>query len=288
MARTIALLTDFGTTDIYVSVMKGVMHGISPDIQIIDISHSIEPQNIKQAAFSLLNAYQYFPVGTIFVVVVDPGVGSQRRAVAVQSGGYVFVAPDNGVLSYVLADLHDDMQAVELNNSAYHLAVVSRTFHGRDVFAPVAAHMAVGVRLDELGDRVEKLVEFAGLPMTIEGSLARGEVAHIDQFGNVVTTIGYLDWVGNNDVRLSPRFGEWVPVRIAADDLVVTANGQFVTGLHRTYSDVQPGALLATIGSGGFLELSVNQGHCAHHLDVHMGDRIEMVFKGGTYAAIRD
>src|SRR5664279_4495717 len=162
MSRLIVLLTDFGTTDSYVGVMKGVMLGIAPDAQFVDLTHAIEPQNIRQAAFTLLNSYRFFPAGTIFLVVVDPGVGSERKPIAVCAGGsfaegYTFVAPDNGVLSYVLHEL-GDAQAVELDNPAYHLAGISYTFHGRDIFAPAVAHLAAGIALDQLGSPLDQPV----------------------------------------------------------------------------------------------------------------------------------
>jgi len=158
MASTIALLTDFGTQDTYVGVMKAVMLGINPAAQFIDLTHEIRPQNVRQAALVLLNTYRYCPPGTVFLTVVDPGVGGGRKPIAVRAGDYSFVAPDNGLLSYVLDELPEkhiveltEKHIVELTNSAYRLPTVSHTFHGRDVFAPAAAHLAAGVPLESLG-----------------------------------------------------------------------------------------------------------------------------------------
>src|SRR5688500_2938100 len=146
MSRLIALLTDFGTEDIYVGVMKGVMKSIAPDAEFIDITHAITPQSIQEGALALKNSYHYFPQGTIFLVIVDPGVGSTRRPIVVTAGGYTFVAPDNGVLSYMLVELItiSDVQAFNLAHPSYRLQNISNTFHGRDVFAPAAAHLASG------------------------------------------------------------------------------------------------------------------------------------------------
>jgi hypothetical protein len=192
MQPTIALLTDFGISDIYVGVMKAVMRTICPTAQFIDITHSIQPQNVAQGAFALYNAYQFFPIGTIFLVVVDPGVGSQRRAIVAQYNGYKFVAPDNGVLSYVLNDSRQEI--VELTNSAYRLKQTSATFHGRDIFAPAAAHLAAGKALLELGAPPDDMIRLPSPRMEIYGSRVTGEVLHIDHFGNIVTSIGTLTW----------------------------------------------------------------------------------------------
>src|SRR6266851_3337280 len=146
----IALLTDFGTGDGDVGVMKGVIAGITPDVHIIDITHDVAPQNIASGAWILAAAYRYFPNNTAFVCVVDPGVGSVRHAIAVHAGDWYFVGPDNGLFSFLLADQTVHM-AVSLDNPAYHLPQVSTTFHGRDIFAPVSAHIAHGVSLRELG-----------------------------------------------------------------------------------------------------------------------------------------
>ena len=182
MTRTVALLTDFGTTDTYVGVMKGVMLGICPDLQFVDLTHAIQPQNVKQAAFALLNSYRFFPPDPIFLVVVDPGVGSERRAIAARAGGYTFVAPDNGVLSYLLREL-GHVASVELNNLQQSLAKVgyrreriSSTFHGRDIFAPAAALLATVVPLDQLGNRLEQPVELPAPLLITTDEHVRGEV----------------------------------------------------------------------------------------------------------------
>lgn len=274
MSPVIALLTDFGLTDIYVGVMKGVIQNICPQAQIIDVTHAIQPQNIRHGAFTLLNAYGYFPPGTIFVVVVDPGVGSDRRLIAAQAGGYTFVAPDNGVLSYTLAEL-GDVRAVELSNPAYRLPHVSATFHGRDIFAPAAAHLAAGVELADLGTPLAQLSVFPAPDLVFEGDMIVGEVLHIDHFGNIVTSIGTLRWLAKDDLELTPRFGvQKTPIKI--DHAEVLLNERTFEGIVGIYAETAPGEWLAMVGSSGFLELAINQGNCASRLGTLIGDPVRM------------
>ena len=271
----IALLTDFGTTDTYVGVMKGVMLGIAPSARFVDLTHAIQPQNVRQGAFALLNNYRFFPAETIFLVVVDPGVGSTRIPIAVHAGDYHFVAPDNGVLSYVLHET-GSMQAVHLDNPTYHLSGVSNTFHGRDVFAPAAAHLAASVRLEDLGSSLNQLVTIPEPSLRVEGKRILGEVLHIDHFGNVVTSIGLLRWVAPQRLTLSPRFGGTPSLPIPANNVIITTGKQTVRGIEHTYGEVARGDALAIVGSSGYLELSVNQGSFAARVDLHIGDPVEM------------
>lgn len=280
MSQTIALLTDFGITDVYVGVMKGVMREICPQADFIDITHAIQPQNIRQGAFALFNAYRYFPAGTIFLVVVDPGVGSERRPVAVRAGGYAFVAPDNGVLAYVLAEA-GAYQAVALDNPAYHLPHVSSTFHGRDIFAPAAAHLASGVELAAAGTPLPKLNDVPAPQLTVLEDSVIGEVLHIDRFGNVITSIGALHWVDNDKLRLAARFGSPArAVEFRALGVEVLLNEQTFTGVARTYSEAQPGEALVIVDSSGFLEVAINQGNCAARLGTVIGDPVLLKHKG--------
>jgi hypothetical protein len=270
----IGLLTDFGTVDAYVGVMKGVILGIAPNVQIIDITHATQPQNVREGAFTLTNTYRYFPAGTIFVVVVDPGVGSERRPVGAIAGDYGFVAPDNGVLSYALVEL-GDYRAVALTNPEYQLVGLSSTFHGRDIFAPAAAHLAGGVPLEAFGNPVDNLLLLPSPMLRIEGKQIEGEVVHVDHFGNIVTSIGQLRWVMPERLTLAPRFGETgVTVPIPAAETSVLMSGHTITGIHHTYSEVDRGQLLAMVGSNGYLEIAVNQGNAATWLDVSIGDEV--------------
>jgi len=277
MNPVIALMTDFGTTDIYVGVMKGVIQNICPQAQIIDVTHAIAPQNIQHGAFTLLNAYRYFPPGTIFVTVVDPGVGSDRRLIAVQAGDYTFVAPDNGVLSYVLAEL-GDAYAVELTNTEYRLPNVSATFHGRDIFAPAAAHLAAGVNFEDLGTPMDHLSVFAPPDFMIDGDMITGEVLHIDHFGNIITSIGTLEWLTKNQLELRPRFGD-EKASLRFHDADVMLNERTFEGIVGNYAVTTPGDWLAMVGSSGFLELAINQGNCASRLGTLIGDPVKIRIK---------
>lgn len=276
MNPTIALLTDFGLDDTYVGVMKGVMQGICPEAHFVDITHKINPQNVRQAAFALLNSYRYFQPGTIFLIVVDPGVGSTRKPIAVQTHDYIFVAPDNGILTYLLAE-YESYTIVELSNRTYQRSVVSNTFHGRDIFAPAAAYLATGTPLFKLGPEIEYLFKQPIPHLSIEGSTITGEIAHIDRFGNIITSIGQMDWVDPEALMLHPRFGKLRdPMRLRAAQLSITINHHTITPVQVAYSEVERGGLLLLVGSSGYLEIAVNQGSAVARLGVFIGDRIEV------------
>lgn len=278
MPATIALLTDFGTADTYVGVMKGVMQGICPGATLIDLTHAILPQNIRQGAFALLNAYPYFPPGTVFLVVVDPGVGSARHAIAVQAGDYFFVGPDNGVLAYALAGLAIQAQ-VRLTNPAYQLNTVSQTFHGRDIFAPAAAHLAAGVAIHELGESIPQLVDFELPQLTISADSIAAEVVHIDHFGNIITSVGALNWLDNEQLRLQPVFGDHhKDLILDAGRVRVLVNDYHLEGIKRMYSAGQPGEMMVTVGSNGYLEMAINQGNCAARMGTLVGDPVKVVW----------
>ncbi|MCU0496809.1 MAG: SAM-dependent chlorinase/fluorinase [Anaerolineae bacterium] len=270
----IALLTDFGIEDIYIGVMKGVIHGLHPGAHTVDLTHGIEPQNVRQAAFALLNAYRYFPKGTVFLVVVDPGVGSTRRPIAVKAGDYYFVAPDNGVLSYALAELGETSEAIEIQVSDDG---VSKTFHGRDVFAPTAARLLKGDALTSLGTSITHLFTLPQPPLYIDGKQVIGEIVHIDRFGNLITNIGKLRWIGGERLTLSPSFGHHeAALHVFAETSVITVNDHTILGIRHTYSEAERGGLLSLIGSSAYLEISMNQGNAQKRLDVMIGDRVEL------------
>ncbi len=275
MIRVIALLTDFGTTDTYVGVMKGVMLGICPDAQLIDLMHAIEPQNVKQAAFVLLNGSRYFPAGTTFLVVVDPGVGSSRKAIAMRVGDYTFIAPDNGVLSYVVREL-GAAQAFELSDPAYWLSGTSTTFHGRDIFAPAAAHAAAGVALKQFGEVVSDPVMLDDPMVDVSEMQIKGEVLHIDHFGTAVTSVGLLKWSAPAQLTLDPCFGVEQSLSFAMQNAVVRVSDQTLNGIKHTYAEAARGEALALVGSSGYLELSINQGSFAAQFGVRIGDKVEV------------
>ncbi len=282
MAQTpvIALLTDFGIQDHYVGVMKGVILGICPHAQIVDITHTIPPQNIHKAAYTLFNAYAYFPDGSIFISVVDPGVGSSRRAIAVQHQGKVFIAPDNGVLTYVLGmNANEHFAAIELTNNKYRLPDLSTTFHGRDIFAPAAAYLASGVVLTGLGSKVKKITQLPLPECEIADDMITGRVWDVDTFGNIITSIGRLNWIDEFTLSLQPVFGALSkPIILDARKLTITIAGQ-VARLVKTYASMPKGELGALVGSEGFLEIALRDDHAAHHLSVKVGNLVQIQSK---------
>ncbi len=256
MAQVVALLTDFGYRDHYVGVMKGVIWRIAPGVQIADITHAVRPQNIFEGAFLLAQAYPYFPRETVFVAVVDPGVGTPRRPLAAQIGDYYFVAPDNGLLTLVVREAtmqRWSMRFVRLTQPSYWLPTVSRSFHGRDIFAPVAAHLATGVALDALGLAVEDPVLIPIPEPTPEQGGWRGQIIYIDGFGNLITNIA--------PVHLEGR-GQW---KICYKD-------REINEIVATFGEGHPGDLIAMFDSTGFLSLCVVNGNAEATLKAQTGD----------------
>ncbi|MDR4509663.1 MAG: SAM-dependent chlorinase/fluorinase [Candidatus Brocadiaceae bacterium] len=255
----IALLTDFGAQDAYVGIMKGVIAAINPQSSIIDICHSIPPQDIFQGAYLLYTAYKYFPKDTIHVAVVDPGVGSERDIVCVHTKDYLFLAPDNGILGFILP--HERPQTiVRITNKKYFLPSPSTTFHGRDIFAPVAAHLSLGVKLQQLGIETDHLNTLC-LPMPRKkrkGGI-EGEVIAIDRFGNLITNItkDYLK-------------GLKCPQR----NIGILIGKRKITGLGKSYAEANIGMPLALFGSSGFLEVSINQGNAGKYFKVEKGAKV--------------
>lgn len=287
MSKTIALLTDFGTEDIYDGVMKAVITSICPDANIIDITHAIAPQHVRQAAFALLNSYRYFPNGTIFMVVVDPGVGTARLPIAVKAGNYTFVAPDNGVLAYALANF-PNKRVYEIVNTEYRLPIVSNTFHGRDIFSPAVAHLANGVPIEKLGPELADIIHLPMPELTIQSDRVDGEVMHIDRFGNIITSIGQLHWIDPNRLVLSPIFGDTKSnVPIEASHARITIGDTEIIGVRVSYAESVRGDLLALVGSSSYLEIAVNQGNAAQRLNVAVGDRVQITI-GEFDATIRN
>lgn len=279
MTATIALLTDFGEQDVYVGIMKGVINGIAPHAQMIDLAHTIPPGDIARAAFELHRAAPYFPLGTIFLAVIDPGVGTDRRPIAISWPERICIGPDNGIFTYLLAT-GGEPTAVELSSSAHRLEQVSNTFHGRDIFAPAAAHLARGVQLEELGPPVKDLVRLP-LPRLelIEGPLVKGEILHADRFGNLITSIGVLRLEGD-DVLLEPWLPHCPPARLPATGLRLRLpNGAYLS-ISSTYADVSPGEAVAYIGSLGLLEVAVNQARAVDVLPVTVGQEVVLSYKG--------
>ena len=257
--RTITLLTDFGLQDGHVGAMKGVIRSLAPQAELVDLSHCIRAQDIRHAGFVLKTAYPYWPVDTIHVIVVDPGVGTGRRAVAVQTAAGTFVAPDNGVLSYVLAQ--EELQAVvALTNAAYWHHPVSASFHGRDIFGPAAAHLANGVPLLELGEALSaaSLAAFA-IPSPhrhLDGHMTI-HVQHIDRFGNLTTDLP----------------GEWLQ---AAPQWRIEVPGATIHGVAHTFGDVPEGAPVALVDSTDYLAIAVRNGSAAHEFGLDVGAPLDV------------
>lgn len=255
----LTLLTDFGTQDVYVGVMKGVIAQINPTVPVVDLTHAIPPQDIAAARFHWMNAVPYFPVGTVHVCVVDPGVGGTRRAIALRVGdmGYL-VAPDNGVISGVLTHVRSHLHpsalaAVELTNPNYwRTNSPSATFHGRDIFAPVGAHLASGVPLEQIGMPIppDSLVSLPIPPVqSISGGVS-GVVQHIDGFGNLITTL---------------------PGTAVESSCWTAQVGSSSISGQTTYGDSATGELLALVGSHGWVEIAVNHGSAAQVLNASIG-----------------
>ena len=259
--KILTLLTDFGLSDVYVGVMKGAIAQINSSLTVVDLTHQIPPQNIIAARFCLLNAIPYFPVGTVHVAVVDPGVGSNRRAIALQTPIGFLIGPDNGLFGSILARTEIPI-AVELTNPNYwRTPTPSNTFHGRDIFAPVGAHLASGVPINSLGETIDPdtLVQ-RPLPECIqtEDSI-EGCIQYIDRFGNLITNIPG-SYVGGQN---------WY-VRVAGRKI---NSGQ-------TYADSSEGEAIAVIGSHGYVEIAVNSGSAQSRLQLNWEDKIQLIVIG--------
>ena len=247
-APIVTLTTDFGWGDYYVGAMKGVILHIAPEAHLVDISHQIPSQDVLAAAFVLRHAAGEFPPGTVHLAVVDPGVGTRRRPLALHSNGHLWVGPDNGLFSFVLN--RADTRIHEIARRDLGRPDPSSTFHGRDLFAPLAAHLCRGLDLAAVGPPVADPVRLAAsAPCKSAGRIA-GHVIHIDGFGNLVSNIAAAD--------IAP----WGPA------LCIRLGAHVLTQLCRTYADVEPGVPLALIGSAGLLEIAVNRGHAARQLGV--------------------
>lgn len=277
MGKLIALLTDFGTEDIYVGVMKAVMKNICPDAEFIDISHAITAQNIREGALALQNSFHYFPKDTVFLVVVDPAVGSQRNPIFVETEDYCFVAPDNGVLSFALKGL--PYQAQKLDNAAYKLSKSSFTFHGRDVFAPAVAYAALGRRdfgeaLAEIVHLPQSFFKFSGGFYESEGGVIEGEIVHVDHFGNLISSIGRLQW--QDEKLLIEHQDVYDGYAFTAANAKISIGDVELCGIKNAYFQVGVGDLLAQIDSNGYLEVAVNQGNASQRLGLGLGSKIRV------------
>jgi S-adenosylmethionine hydrolase len=275
MSSIITLTTDFGYDDAYVAAVKGAILSVNPEANIIDISHSIKPQNILQAAFILSTAYRYFPKQTIHVAIVDPTVGSERRGIILKTPSAIFVAPDNGILSYIIDDLfsvengtlteqtHDlqeivfkkGLEAAAITDPRFWRQPVSPTFHGRDIFAPVAAGLSLGISLYEFGEKINSLhiLPIPKSSLDSEGNLV-GRVLHVDRFGTLITNIKSNDLPGK--------------------DVVIEVAGYCIQGISDYYA--QNKGVMAIVGSSGYLEVSLRDGSACDFLGAAVGDEIKV------------
>jgi S-adenosylmethionine hydrolase len=260
MARPlIALLTDFGTSDHYVGAMKGVMLTICPDATLVDISHDVPPHDVLSGALELAACYRYFPPGTVFLVVVDPGVGSPRYGLAAEIGDYRFVAPDNGVLTAVMAETKPK-RIVQLTERRYARATVSRTFEGRDRFAPAAAWLAKGVDCSTLGRPIQQVQHLDMPAASVAGDVLTGQVMRVDRFGNLVSNI---------ERRQFDSFRHDAPIKIEA-------GAHEIPRVVNTYAEIDPGVVAALFGSTEHLEIALNGASAAEHMGLKRGDPIRI------------
>ncbi len=251
----IALLTDFGTKDYFVGAMKGVIFSINERANVVDITHEIPPQDISAAGFTLRACYKNFPPKTIFVAVVDPGVGSARRAILVETESYYFVAPDNGLLSLVF-DREKNFVVYELANEKYFAENVSRTFHGRDIFAPVAAHLSKGVAPNECGTKIENFIRLKNSkPEKISEKIITAEIIHIDRFGNLITNLT------KNDLP---------------ENFTLEIGGRAISRLQNFFAEADTGELFLIAGSAGFLEVAAFQASAKEILRLEVGAKIRL------------
>lgn len=252
----ISFTSDFGTNDGYTGTVKGVILSRAPQSTIVDVCHQIEPWNVASGAWIISSAYQYFPKGTIHIVVVDPQVGSSQRRILLKSDSEVFLAPDNGILTLVLRK-QADFKAFELNKKEYWMPYVSSTFHTRDIFAPVAAHLVNGARPEDVGTAIElsSLKQLENQETSTEGGAIRGRVVHIDRFGNLITNI-------TND-KVRPR-------------AVCFLDEVRVGSTNSTYSSVTEGMAVAFPGSHGYLEIAIHQGRASEILQAKVGSAVAL------------
>ena len=260
MGRIISLLTDFGLADPFVAEMKAVIFSISENVQVVDISHQVEKFDISMGSFLLSRATQYFPDGTIHVAVIDPGVGSDRRGIVVETERAIFVGPDNGLM-IPAARVQKILHVYELTNPSLMRDEVSATFHGRDIFAPVAAHLANGRMPSECGRELEEFVDSPFPSVKVEGKYWVAEVTYVDGFGNVVTSLP-KDLLKDN---LARKISLYVGGR------------QFSVRFVKTYSDLRDGEVGVLFGSHGFLELACRQKSAAARLRVNRGVRVRLL-----------
>ena len=267
---TVTLTTDFGTNDHFVGALKGVILNITPEAQIVDISHAVQPFDVLDGALTISQAYSYFPSGTVHLVVVDPGVGTVRRPIIAISDKYFFVAPDNGVLSLIYAQ-EERMHVRHISSDHYFLQPISNTFHARDIFAPVAAYLAKHVDSHKFGDEIEDFARFAApRPKVVDANKMRAVILKVDRFGNLITNITPKD----------------APMLFGADPApfkLVVGNRE-ITVIRSLYAEGAAGEVFAIMGSMGYLEIAANRGNAAQITGAGKGNEVSIILGEGAAA----
>ena len=256
---TISLLTDFGLEDNFVGVMKAVILKINPSVTLVDICHNIKPQDIREAAFLLRSSYKFFPSGTVHLVVVDPGVGSRRKKILVKTKDYFFVGPDNGVLALALKD-DEPLKIIEITNERYFLKRVCDTFHGRDIFAPVAAYLSKGIEPENFGKQINSYSPLELPQPKLKGNQLIGEIIYIDHFGNIITDIDretFKNFIRNKKFKIFIK-------------------GKIIDKLSHSYSEGQRQEPLVLIDSFDFLEIAINSHSASKYLRASQGDIVNI------------
>jgi S-adenosyl-L-methionine hydrolase (adenosine-forming) len=254
----ITLLSDFGLRDHFVGAVKGVLLSLNPELTLVDITHQIPPQDIFTGAFALSQAYAYYPTGTIHFAVVDPGVGTNRKVLAASAGGHFFVAPDNGILTYII-QTHEDFAAYEVTAEHYFHKPVSTTFHGRDIFAPVAGWISRKIELHQFGPRVATPVRLnIPFPKHVKETLLQGMILSVDHFGNLITNLKPSD--------VTPAFK-------------ILAGQREISTLRTTYGAGAPGEVFVVLGSTGYYEIAMKGGSAAATLNLKAGAPIGLVIQ---------
>lgn len=261
MRNVITLTTDFGLQDYYVSAMKAVMLGIAPEARLVDVSHDIPSQDIMAGSWVLKNSAMLFPSGTVHTVVIDPGVGTERHAVALKIEDQYFVGPDNGIFSLLTTD--QSYTAVKLNKKEYLRESRSNTFHGRDVFAPAAAHLSRGVTLEELGEPLDELISYRWMQPIADKDGLEGTIIHIDKFGNLITNIS----------------SDLIDEVLADKQVKIYVGNVILNEINTTFGAVTEGEPVAYIGSAGMLEVGINQGNAQKMLGVQKGAQISIILQ---------
>jgi hypothetical protein len=260
LSGIITLVTDFGIRDSYVGTMKGVIHRIHRDAVIVDLTHEIHPQDLMEAALVLENCCRFFPEGTVHVAVVDPGVGTRRRPIVVDTSDHLFVGPDNGVFSRILAS-QGTVEVREIRSERYLLPHISDTFHGRDIFSPVAAHLASGVSPADIGPVVVDPIRRDPPQPIVWQDLITGEVIHIDSFGNILTNVSR----------------ELFEMAVRGKRFKIVINGKEISAISRTYEEVERGKALALFGSMDMLEIAIHSGRADRRIGAGKGDPVQII-----------